>query len=66
MSLTYSTDVFCDDCGNWTHGCIRVSAITARRVARLEGWKCMKIKNGWLDLCPECAPKRAKARRGAP
>ena len=55
MSLTISTDVFCDgeDCGDWTPGVTgpRTDARAARKEATRAGWRI--TKRG--DLCPACA-----------
>jgi hypothetical protein len=56
MSITISTDVFCDadGCGQWAHGITgaRTNAPGARNNAkRLYGWSI--TRKG--DFCPECA-----------
>lgn len=53
VSVTVTRDVFCDECGDWTHGVVNEDAKAARRVARREGWVYRKGK----DLCPQCKGK---------
>ncbi len=55
MSLTLSTDVFCDQCGDWTPGTVgpRNGGREARTIARSRGWTFSKHK----DLCPLCNGK---------
>lgn len=52
MSITITTDVFCDECNDWVHGTTGPRSATreARSVARANGWKC--DRDG--DLCPTC------------
>lgn len=55
MSITITTDVFCDDCGmDWVHGITgnKPQRAEARRVARAAGWLC--DRSG--DYCPKCRP----------
>ena len=59
MSITVTTDVFCDICeSNWVLG--YVGAIEerkkARKTARDKGWnrKWNKRKRRWEDICPRC------------
>lgn len=67
MSLTISTDVFCDGagCSQWTHGCTgpRTDAKAARKIAKREGWGTAAGR----DFCPACVAKMkaAKAAREA-
>lgn len=55
MSLSVTTDVFCDGCNTWvegTHGRVKAEPAEARRIAKeAHGW--WRI-NG-QDLCPKCA-----------
>lgn len=55
MSLTITTDVFCDKrgCGNWVDGITgpRTDAKAARAETRRHGWKITRAG----DLCPHCA-----------
>jgi hypothetical protein len=57
MSITISTDVFCDgeDCLNWTQGVTGRRAATwrARDAAKQSGW----VHRKGRDLCPACAKK---------
>lgn len=56
MSLSVTTDVFCDgpDCRRWqygTQGRLRAEGREARRVVQREaGW----VYRDGLDLCPAC------------
>jgi hypothetical protein len=67
VSITITTDVMCDGCGDWTHGVTGAgpSGVAARRVAKRCGWAHVKGApgGGMLDLCPECVAKRV-VRRG--
>lgn len=60
MSMTITTDVFCDDCSDWTEGvsAIKIQAKTALAIAKSRGWKRIREGNLVLDLCPACARKR--------
>lgn len=56
MSITVTTDVFCDGemCGDWVGGtthAIKSDYKGARKQARAHGWTHVKGK----DLCPICA-----------
>lgn len=58
MSVTVTTDVFCDGCGVWIHGCVgpRPEHRAARRVAKAHGWKYQRSSTRkMVDLCPRCA-----------
>lgn len=57
MSITVTTDVFCDKCHNWTHGQVggRAMPKAARAKARGKGWKRLRIEGRTFDLCPTCA-----------
>lgn len=54
MSITVTTDVFCDGegCSQWTHGITgpRTAADEARKAARRAGW--LITRRG--DFCPDC------------
>ncbi len=53
MSLTITTDVFCDVCNmQWVFGDVGKVALPrrARVNARAHGW----TRRGHLDVCPEC------------
>lgn len=62
--IAYTADVFCDRCGDWTHGVTsnerKRQATEARDVAKLHGWSHSR-KSEFPDLCPECL---AIVRRG--
>jgi hypothetical protein len=57
MSITITTDVFCDGCGIWVSGyCgVRPNSKKARQEARANGWKCESMG----DFCPQCREKLA-------
>ncbi len=56
MSITITTDVFCDTCGQWTHGIAidRPERRYARRIAKDRGWKRKKVHGRMRDVCPAC------------
>ena len=58
MSITVSTDVFCDgeDCGQWTNGAtgVRIRARAARKKAARYGW--LITRKG--DFCHLCRPDK--------
>ncbi len=54
MSVTITTDVFCDQCGNWAHyGTHPTKAVIAEalRGARRAGWT---VKRDGSCTCPQC------------
>lgn len=57
MTVRYTADVFCDRCGNWTHGVTGDKptglAGPALRAAKRAGWS-RNVKSPLLDLCPDC------------
>lgn len=59
MSITITTDVFCDgeNCSAWVFGCCgpRTNAEAARKNAKREGWSI--TRKG--EFCPECAREEA-------
>jgi len=58
MSVTISTDIFCDVCSQWnpdvTQTDIAPQVRKARQFAKRRGWKF----NGREDFCPDCDPTR--------
>ena len=59
MSITITTDVFCDRCeSNWIFGYVgtKVNKNAARESAKREGWSKVwnKQKERWEDICPRC------------
>ncbi len=60
MSITVSTDVFCDVCHvEWVHGgtgCRKRTA-EARREARAHGYKTTFKDGELIDVCPKCWQK---------
>lgn len=61
MSITISTDVFCEECGNWTAGATgtKPRPKAAREIAKSQGWAFFKRK----DYCPDCWEQLQKAER---
>ena len=58
MSTCITTDVFCDLCPEWVHGCtgMKKDAHLARRVAKhTHEWTRRRIFARTLDLCPACS-----------
>jgi hypothetical protein len=61
VSLTITTDVFCDGndegerCRGWIFGTTGPwsDAKTARSNAAAAGWTRKRVDGKWLDLCPE-------------
>lgn len=62
MTVRLSHDVFCDQCGEWYHAFVSVvqSIREARVDARANGWKYVRGKHGYEDLCPTCVHKMRK------
>lgn len=63
MSLTVTTDVFCDgldpdgyNCAMWINGAIgsRRMVLEARKNAQRGGWMFVRHNGEWKDLCPAC------------
>lgn len=58
MSITYTADVFCDGCNDWTSGIASGNheglVRPARQVAHRAGWITKKTASGYVDLCPRC------------
>ena len=66
MSITISTDVFCDICGNWFHGTTshKSEIRCARWLAKDAGW-CRRLIGGKMsDICPDCIEKHADKEYG--
>lgn len=55
--IRVTTDVFCDECGNWsTHGTSsKAEPASAREGARSRGWRTTRRDRRLVDLCPPCA-----------
>ena len=60
MSITITTDIFCDYCRYWMHG---ISLSNSNKVAikytrafatKQKGWIYKKINGKMVDLCPNC------------
>jgi hypothetical protein len=69
LSITVTTDVFCDRCVNWVDGLSGVQAFRkeARRIAASQGWVRRRDDKGrLLDLCPDCAKPLEPERSPAP
>jgi hypothetical protein len=62
MSITITTDVFCDRCSDWVHGTTgpRPDAWTARLSATRMGWSRIKEDGKLKDICPNCNVKEYK------
>jgi hypothetical protein len=60
MSVTYTTDIFCDMCSQWTHGYTSISAKKAREAAKQKGWKRIHVSHlkKYIDVCPACYHKK--------
>ena len=57
MSITISTDVFCDNCVVWVEGISGrgfVDKKTARKNAKIQGWISIYRNKKLIDLCPAC------------
>ena len=58
MSITVTTDVFCDLCGDWHSGVsgTKPQAKDARRSAKHFGWiyKKDEVDGEMQDICPKC------------
>lgn len=54
MTITVTTDVFCNNCGTWIHGTTAPAmlAVQARNRAKKSGWT--HPKRG-VDFCPDCS-----------
>lgn len=60
MSVTITTDVFCDECGRWDHYRCGEKAFVrdAQRAAVRAGWLVKVTTNECM--CPECNGSKAK------
>jgi hypothetical protein len=63
MTIRYSVDVFCDRCGDWTHGATsndkqRLASYALEKVKK-QGWS-RATKSMYLDLCPPCLKENLK------
>jgi len=58
MTVTVSTDVFCDYCQAWCHGVVGSRALhrEAHAVVARVGWVRRREAHRVVDLCPSCAP----------
>lgn len=57
MSITVTTDVFCDVCNDWVEGVSGrdfADKENARKHAKQHGWIMMYWDGKLIDLCPEC------------
>lgn len=58
MSVSVTTDVFCDYCNNWEHGVTgnRAKAREARKEVSFKGWTRIweNSRMCFLDCCPQC------------
>ncbi len=64
MTVRYTADVFCDRCGNWTHGVTSDRhtglAMPALAKAKRNGWS-RDVKSTCTDLCPDCLREARKS-----
>jgi len=63
MSLTVTTDVFCDLCNSWVHGVSGrdyKDAKNARKCAKIEGWITKYKDRKLIDVCPGCQIKNPR------
>lgn len=54
--ISYTADVFCDKCGDWTHGVTDGTGkrqATGARAAAKKGWS-HERRSLSPDLCPNC------------
>jgi hypothetical protein len=54
MSITITTDIFCNRCGKWATGHKdpkEASVQKARRYLKMQGWKYLWNR---YDVCPAC------------
>ena len=68
MSITITTDVFCDVCETaWVHGItgLKAGIRCARRRAKERGWNRhrLPISGKMIDVCPECFEERQRQIR---
>ena len=58
MTVKVTTDIFCDFCPNWTHGCVswKEQRRKARNISHNDGWKTARIAGKTVDMCPNCQP----------
>ena len=56
MSITITTDVFCEMCTEWVFGAVGSEADihAARRNAKKQGWFYIKHNGYMIDVCPTC------------
>lgn len=56
MSITITTDVFCNICSNWEHGVStdKAKIRLAREIAHEGGWITKRRDGKLKDFCPEC------------
>lgn len=57
MSATVTTDIFCDFCSNWEHGCTgpTENRKKARKIVKDKGWIRKRGSDGSMkDVCPAC------------
>lgn len=57
MTVRYTADVFCDNCGDWVHGVTSAKSVgiasAALKAAKAGGWS-RDVKSAFMDLCPKC------------
>lgn len=63
MSITVTTDVFCNNCTDWTEGVSGrdfADPKAARKHAKQNGWISIYRDKKLIDLCPACKRKADK------
>jgi hypothetical protein len=65
MSLTITTDVFCDLCPGWVNGKTggSIEAEAARQSAKGAGWQRIRVDNKLYDICKDCVEKHGHDMR---
>lgn len=65
MSVTVTTDIFCNKCSNWdadisVSGVQFISIRGARLKAKQYGWIYRKVNGHFEDICPKCQEEEGK------
>ena len=56
MSIVISTDIFCDECGDWTDGV--TGPRSGKKEAKRKRWHVTSRRH----LCPICKPKSRRSQ----
>jgi uncharacterized Zn finger protein (UPF0148 family) len=56
VSITITTDVFCDVCGDWVDGVSSTKPLPKKALsaAKRDGWIRVKRDGKTIDVCPKC------------